>query len=841
MSLLLAFDDPLAGLVDQSGGKGANLSTLTRRGFPVPPGFIVTARAYRDFVAGGADLLKGVASLTFEDAGRLKAESEKLRDALSRLPLPASLAGEVKTFLGSVPRDQAFSVRSSSTMEDLAGAAFAGQHDTYLNCIGADAILESIKSCFLSLWQDRAISYRHKQGFDHLAAAMAVVIQAMVQCEVAGVAFTINPVTGDLGEMNVSANYGLGESIVSGEGDVDHFAIERPGLSLRTSTIARKTRKVVGVPGGGTREEEIPEEDAERPCLDETRLARLAALFVKVEESYGFPQDIEWGVAGGKLYLLQSRPITTIPPRWTRDESAERFPNVITPLTWDFVEEGFHKSLAVSFRMLGYPPFHGKWFGMHGHYIYGNQNAVELYGKRAPVAVRSMEELKAAIPQLREHFRWGQELPVRWLRDLDSYLIRIGRFLAEPLEDRDLEGVWEFVRNVSDHGARYFEPNIAISLAHGGLCRLLFGLLKMALGENEGRARFDDLTAFCETKTGTINKELFEMACRVRAEPALEKLFEGSDSRAIVERNLLRPFPAFATRFGKFLDDHGHREMDFDMYHPTWSEAPWLVLENLRLILKTPLGDTPDGKERALKIRMQSAEFDLLKRIPQDLHFFFTEIVRLARTYTSLDDLEHYQTTRLTVVMRKGLHELGRRLHGRGILGEPMDIFFARVNDLDDAVREESDARWKVFSDGVRKEKEAYLADKARRPEWILGQEAAEAGSDDHLSGLPGSPGQAEGPVFIVLTPEDFARFPKGSVLVARTTNPTWTPLFYSAAAVIAESGGPLSHGAVTAREMQIPAVMSVHGCLSRLSNGDRVRVDGTQGRVYLSAGRLDA
>jgi len=835
VTLLLSFDDPLAGRIEQSGGKGANLSTLTRRGFPVPPGFIVTAQAYREFAAAGGEILKGVARLPFDDAQRLKSESEELRDALSRLPLPPSLPADVRSSLQKFPPNQAFSVRSSSTMEDLAGAAFAGQHDTYLNCIGADVVLEKIKSCFLSLWQDRAVSYRHKQGFDHLAAAMAVVVQSMVPCEVAGVAFTINPITGDLKEMIVSANYGLGESIVSGEEDVDHFALERPGLKRRSSVIARKSRKVVSAAGGGTREVDIPEEEANLPCLDDSQLARLAELFVKVEESYGFPQDIEWGIEGGRLHLLQSRPITAIPPRWTRDESAERFPNVITPLTWDFVEEGFHKSLAVSFRLLGFPPFAGKWFGMHGHYVYGNQNAVDLYGRRAPVAVRSVAELKAAIPQLREHFRWVQDLPVRWSRDLDSYLIRIGRFLETPLADRDLKGVWAFVQEVSDLGTSYFEPNIAISIAHGGLCRLLFELLKMALGETEGRARYDDLTAFCDTKTGAINREMFEMACRIRAEPALEKTVAGNESRAIVERNLLRPFPAFAARFAKFLDDHGHRETDFDMYHPTWAGAPWLVLENVKLILGTPLDLAPAGKERELKMRMQVAEYEILKRIPQDLHFFFTEIARLARTYTSLDDLEHYQTTRLTVVMRKGLLELDARLRKRGLLDEPSDIFFARRSDIDVAVHEDRDARWKEFTDAVRKEKAAYLKDKARRPEWVLGSAASESTAEDHMTGLPGSPGQAEGPVFIVLTPEDFARFPKGAVLVARTTNPTWTPLFYSAAAVIAESGGPLSHGAVTAREMQIPAVMSVHGCLSRLSNGLRVRVDGSQGRVYIS------
>ena len=160
-----------------------------------------------------------------------------------------------------------------------------------------------------------------------------------------------------------------------------------------------------------------------------------------------------------------------------------------------------------------------------------------------------------------------------------------------------------------------------------------------------------------------------------------------------------------------------------------------------------------------------------------------------------------------------------------------MDVFFARLAHLEETIEADTSAGWKALKEAIRREKQAYLSDKARRPEWVLGCETREAADGAH-AGLPGSPGEAEGPVCIVLTPDDFPRFPEGAVLVARSTNPSWTPLFYSAAAVVTESGGPLSHGAVTAREMRIPAVMGVSGSLTRLRNGDRVRVDGSRGQV---------
>jgi pyruvate,water dikinase len=163
-----------------------------------------------------------------------------------------------------------------------------------------------------------------------------------------------------------------------------------------------------------------------------------------------------------------------------------------------------------------------------------------------------------------------------------------------------------------------------------------------------------------------------------------------------------------------------------------------------------------------------------------------------------------------------------------------MDIFFARLQDLDACIRKDADSEWKKLGESIQLEKQDYLKDQGRTPDWVLGEKRKDESMGEELGGLPGSPGQAEGPVFLVLAPDDFARFPKGSVLVARTTNPTWTPLFYAAAAVITESGGPLSHGAVTARETGIPAVMSVRLCLAVLKNGDRVHVDGTRGRVRI-------
>ncbi|MGK0189256.1 MAG: phosphohistidine swiveling domain-containing protein [Verrucomicrobiales bacterium] len=262
-----------------------------------------------------------------------------------------------------------------------------------------------------------------------------------------------------------------------------------------------------------------------------------------------------------------------------------------------------------------------------------------------------------------------------------------------------------------------------------------------------------------------------------------------------------------------------------------------MALDQVRLILDAPDDLPPSQRERELKMRSQAAEFSLLQRLPEDLHFFMHEIIRLARIYTSLDDLEHYQTTRLAMPLRKGLRMLGQKLVERGILRDPMDLFFARESEIDAAIAADSPSKWQAFSNAIAGEKASWEAARRRVPGWVPDApesepSAPEAGAE--MSGLPGSLGIAEGEVYIVSGPEDFATFPRGAILVARTTNPVWTPLFYTTSAVITECGGPLSHGAVTAREMCIPAVMSVRNCLSRLSNGCRVRVDGSRAVVTL-------
>ena len=824
MTTLLDFHSPEALDTSLSGGKGRGLAQAAQSGLPVPFGVILSTQNYRAWFAAHRSTVQAL--LAGEDTAEGK--SAAVRDYLGRQPLPEDLADALAGVQAAHP-EACFAVRSSGSAEDLPGAAFAGLHDTLLNVHGASDLAAAVHQCWLSLWNSEVLPYRERLGLAHEDAAMAVVIQQMVNVgteDAAGVAFSIDPVRGSLNEVLVNAAFGLGETVVAGGEPVDEYRVNREGILTDSRIAAKPAALVRGT--AGTERRELPEAQRTRPALTPVQAAAVADLARRAEAHFGFPQDIEWAFDGDKLYLLQSRPVTRFAPRWTRDESAERFPNPVTPLTWQLCEAGFHESLNYSFRLMGLPPFHDKWFALKDGYVYGNQNAVEIYAGRLPLApLRDAAALAAFVESGGLwRFAWISELPTRWMNDLDSYLLAIGRFNSIDYSGKNIAQCWQAVREINELGTRYFLPNIAISLTQTLLYRVLQRVLVL-LDCPEPQELFDRLIAVADTKTAAVNQAMWQLSRLVRTQPDL------ADQRLRSSEELWQALdmqPEIRTAFQTFLNLHGHRETDFDAYRPTWLEAPHTVFAQIQMMAAQD--DT--GRERRYwlqKDTMYAAERNLLQHAPAELRFFLQELVRLVRVYTALDDIEHYQTTRLTIPFRRAAFETGRRLVNLGALDDPWDIFFLPPDEIGRAVGSGDYSR---IRDTAAREKAAYLAASAAPPAWEHGGSAPAPAAQDGWQGLGGSPGTAEGQVFVITDPAQFADFPQGAILVARTTNPAWTPLFYHAVGVITESGGPLSHGAVTARELGIPAVMGIREACHRLQNGQTVRIDGRNGTVTL-------
>ncbi|WP_297092766.1 phosphoenolpyruvate synthase [Thermococcus sp.] len=339
------FEELGKGDVALVGGKGANLGEMTNAGIPVPPGFCVTAEAYKYFVENvkledGKTLqewIMGViAETNVDDSKQLQENTAKIRQKIIELPMPAEIAGEIERAYKEL--SQRFNkeavyvaVRSSATAEDLPEASFAGQQETYLDVYGVDDVIDKVKKCWASLWTARATFYRAKQGFDHSKVYLSAVVQKMVNSKTSGVMFTANPVTNNRNEIMINASWGLGEAVVSGSVSPDEYIVEKGTWKIKEKYIAKKEVMVVRNPetGKGTIYVKVADylgpEWVEKQVLTEEQIIEVAKIGAKIEEHYGWPQDIEWAYDAddGKLYIVQSRPITTLKETETAQEAAE--------------------------------------------------------------------------------------------------------------------------------------------------------------------------------------------------------------------------------------------------------------------------------------------------------------------------------------------------------------------------------------------------------------------------------------------------------------------------------------------------------------------------------------
>src|ERR687897_3467806 len=342
-----------------AGGKGANLGELSRAGLPVPPGFVVTTAAYDTFVEVRGIMGEVVALAAVpraEDPAGFEEVSEGIRALFSSGRVPEEMADEIRAAYQELSEDGqiAVAVRSSATAEDLAGASFAGQQETYLNVRGAEALLQAVENCWASLWTARAMAYRTRQGIDPATVSLAVVVQRMVESEAAGVMFTANPSNGRRDQATISAAWGLGESVVSGSVTPDSMVVEK--VSGRVLSRETSDKDVMTVyTEVGTAQRPVSEALHRLPVLDDETAAKLSRYGTAIEHTYGTPQDIEWALAGGEFFIVQSRPITALPEpmadpptNWSvpdpkgfyvRASIVEQMPDPLSPLFADLAYE----------------------------------------------------------------------------------------------------------------------------------------------------------------------------------------------------------------------------------------------------------------------------------------------------------------------------------------------------------------------------------------------------------------------------------------------------------------------------------------------------------------------
>ncbi len=815
------------------GGKAANLGELLRAGFPVPAGFVVTTAAYDRLVAHAG--LEVTISRMLDPRPE---DGAAVREALARAPMPPELEREIRTAYRRLGRGPVV-VRSSATAEDLPGAAFAGQQDTFLNLVDPEAVLAAVRRCFASLWTDRAVAYRERRGFDPRGLRLAVVVQRLVEARTAGVLFTANPVTGAREEVVIEAVPGLGEALVSGLVTPDRLLLRRRPWG-RWRVVARTPGRweVLIRPreGGGT--EPVPLDTAGRGGfrLSDREARRLARLGRAIERHFGSPQDVEWARADGRSLILQARPMTALPEPPPR---AGRMGRTLAALTAEIVP------------VRPYPLDATSWFPAL------LTEALAFASHLTGVVPPSVETLFVVDDDIVVRFRGGVPLrPTPALLLAPWRLLMAGRRLptADWRQDPDLQWARARIRTLERRDPSALSWRELLDTAREALALLrplareprlrhlpagISGLvrLRLLLALAGGGRRLGDLLSGVETMTAETNRRLEALAARIRSDPELAALFsahEASELWSVLER---RPSGrAFLGEFQTFLDEYGHREAAVSLVSmPTWRDAPETVLGLLQgLAGAVPAaGEGPPAWELA---RDQLLFHPLLGKPP--LRGAFLASLERARRLVQVREDTHFFATMPMPVLRRTFLELGRRLVAAGALDAPEEVFHLARSDLEGV-----EGAWPPPASLVshlrslarrRRERRAALEGVPLvdpRPFRRPGE-----GADVLLRGTPGSPGLAEGPVRVVRDPSQWGRLRDGEVLVAPYTNPSWTPLFRRAAAVVADTGSVGSHAAIVAREYGIPAVMATVEGTRRLVDGERVRVDGTRGLVLRAA-----
>jgi rifampicin phosphotransferase len=874
------------------GGKGANLGELIGAGLPVPPGFCITTVAY-EMIASEAGLAAILDAQCAGDSQGDKHLAEAARNCVLRTTLPARVAQAITQAYHLLSAGEALpvAVRSSATAEDLPFASFAGQQETYLNIVGIEALLDAVRRGLASLWTDRAVSYRASLEIDQRSVRPAIVVQRMVESAVSGVLFTANPLTGKRREIVIDANPGLGEAVVSGATNPDHFVVTTATAEIVERHLAEKRVIIRGIKGGGTtRTETNAREDS--ACLSDEQVRALTALGAQVEEHYGVPQDIEWAIdSSGKLWLVQSRPITTLYPLpdhapETNDVlrvyfSLNVFQGVYRPLTPMGIAllRLFGSTLAGLFHLAPRDPRQGPSILVEagGRLFFDVTSALRTaIGRRFLLGAAQIAEARSAalFQQLLTDPRLSLVPTPRWhLMHAFSSLVAETRapiFIIQALlwpstVQKRMAKVRAWLQSLGDEAAeapaqestdlsdRLTALEHLISTRVKRVVRVIPPVMASGLGSYalSGRLLQDIATpdemqivlrGLPHNPTTEMDLELWALAQHVQADASAAHALCKTPPEQLAQHYRKGTLsPTLQLGLGEFLRAYGHRSVaEIDAGLPRWSEDPTHILGVLAnyLQLKDP-ELAPDVQFRRGALQAEAMVATLTQRARRKgwlrglLVGFF---LKRARALAGFREMPKFCLILLLASVRRSLLPIGLALEQAGRVEQAGDIFFLTLSEAHAALRGED------MRQLVRERRASYDREMQRRhiPRVLLsdGTEPTVAspvgeGTQGTLQGFPASPGRVTGEARVVLDPTG-ARLEPGEVLVAPSTDPGWTPLFLTAGGLVMEMGGAMSHGAVVAREYGIPAVVGVAGATERITTGQPITIDGDAGIVIL-------
>jgi pyruvate,water dikinase len=863
------------------GGKAFGLARLIRAGFPVPDGFCITTIAYRKHVARPnlTQFLKE--ALGNLDRLQLQERAKVLNDIRQRIieaPLSETLEAAVADAYCLLRADRV-AVRSSATAEDLGEHSFAGQYDTYLGIASLQDCLQAIKKCWASVWTDRAYEYRRRNHIDHTQVEMAVIIQSLVCADTSGVVFTVDPATARRDMMTIESCFGLGDALVAGYVTPDRFTVDKANLKITSQTISEKRCQSVLDDRGAVQQRTIDGPRAIAQSIDEPVVRKIAELAKAVEAEFGCPQDIEWAIRGADIYLLQSRPITTLGPAqasrdrwiWCNFLAQEVLPDVVTPITRSIIdtlgEAMFDPALAlVCIDRAGIPIydyfagrlyFHASFwaaviraFPRSRKYDFKKDIGSNSALAKMIETLQSMRE--SDLPKIKiSRPRFILKIPLL-IAGILSCTPQKGQSILTEIRTRNQK--WEHL----DVGSMQPEQiaGCCAEIVNAfrellGNSPYLFGTLIAYPGLQLVCARWlSDVTYAGRLLAGVGNMDdaqaaidLWKLAIRANEIPELKQYILTGDCWHKVAAAIsdLSQAKAFLESWNDFMARHGHHcRAEIEIGNPRWSESPDYILGLIRgyLCCIDKTNPLENREEIARQRRCLEQQCRRQLRNPIKRLIFNHLLVRSQNCALFRENIKS-EIVKLLAAMRRLLIELGRRLHASNVLASPDDIFFLKMEEIGPVAggRAEFDIKNVIAERRAEYEKWSSVTP----PDLIVGRfdpgqyVPEEIATDlDTLKGLAVSPGVATGKAKVILRTDGDSHLEAGEILVAPFTDPGWTPYFLPAAGIVMNQGSLLSHGAIVARELGIPAVTNVGDATKIIKTGQTVQVDGNRGIVRI-------
>ncbi|WP_316810649.1 phosphoenolpyruvate synthase [Pedobacter heparinus] len=866
---ILAFQEIDSTKLAMVGGKGANLGELSRiEDVLVPEGFCVTTKAFKEIIGANEafnSLLDQLAILKADKRNDISEASAKIRKLIEETAIPEDIANQVTRYLQQMGENNAFAVRSSATAEDLPTASFAGQQDTYLNIIGIGPILKHIRKCWASLYTDRAVVYRLQNGFDHRKVYLSVVIQKMIFPDVAGIMFTADPVNSNRKVLSVDASFGLGEALVSGLVNADNYKVSEGRIIDKK--IPAKKLAVYALKDGGTKTQEVELKKQTWQALTDEQVLHLHRIGRKIEAHFECPQDIEWCLAKGTFYIVQSRPITTLYPI---PEANDQENHVYISVGHQQMMTDAMKPLGLSLWQLraARPMFKagGRLFVDVADSLAtpaGRENLLEAMGQHDPLIEEALQTVVARgdfIKSLPNDEK--APIPVKSTKGMSSadILAQVGNdpatvadlvrhneasvaALKQDIQTKSGPELFDFIlEDIRQSKQMIFDAqHMGVIIAAMNASSWINDKMNEWLGEKNVADTFSQSVS--NNITSEMGLALLDVADTIRPYPELiEYLQQVKDDNFLDELVQFDGGQEVRNAIEAYLDKYGMRcAGEIDLTKTRWSENPTILVPII-------LGNIKNFEPGAGKLKFEQGLQEALKKERELADRLATlpggeqkvketkQMISLLRNFAGYREYPKYGIVNRFFVYKQALLKEAEQLLRAKVITDKADIYYLTFEELREMIRTHKPAHQLIS-----KRKDEFKADEKLNPprvitsdgEIISGKYKHENLPGGAIAGLAVSSGIVEGRARVILNMED-ADLEDGDILITTFTDPSWTPLFVSIKGLVTEVGGMMTHGAVIAREYGLPAIVGVDNATRLIKNGQRIRLNGTEGYVEL-------